>query len=73
MLIKQRLSCPKCGEGFIVNPKPPVDKVNVIGIDEPLERPRWIRIPHCDKCRHTFSVSFDFEKLEIEIVDHWRE
>lgn len=71
MNVKQRLVCPKCGKGFIVNPTPEGECVHFLG--EPYSRVmHGVRIPHCESCKKIYSISVDEESLEFTITDYPR-
>ena len=68
MRVKHRLVCPKCGKGFIVNPKP--REINITVIGEPtVYTNRETPVPRCSKCAEMFYISINTETLEIEIND----
>lgn len=71
MRVKHRLVCPKCGEGFIVNPKPHEECITFIGDPIPLIR-YGSAIPHCTKCGEHYKIQIDTETLEIEINDIYK-
>ncbi len=62
MNVKQRIVCPVCGKGFIVNPNPPDEYHHIIGVFNPISTQ-----PHCDNCNVNYNISINTQTLEISI------
>ncbi|NFO35124.1 hypothetical protein FDB37_16270 [Clostridium botulinum] len=66
MDVKQRIVCPACGEGFIVNPKPPEEYYHMVWDINPIRLPISTQ-PHCDNCNVNYNISINTQTLEISI------
>nr|WP_312292574.1 hypothetical protein [Clostridium chromiireducens] len=64
----QRIMCPKCCEGFVVN-KDFREDLGYLG--ERIVMP-MTEIPYCNKCLTKFSVEVDTKNLIIRIREYYR-